>query len=407
MATTFTDAVAGRVAVHTLQGRTDETGTAATDVDGQDLRISSDFLTQGIGNRLDGYQVLAQSPTPAMAVDVGSGTIGDIAHLDGTDPQQGDYIVSWPDATTEVTVPAADASDPRIDEIYLVVEDNQFDLSGRTLARLALRDGTPAATPTAPGPDSAWTAFVLLAEVLVGAGVTEITNTDITDQRVYTNITLGGSARLNVDNTDPNITRLTGPAGGSIELARDTDLAGNDITNVGTVDGVDVSSHASRHGEGGADPLTITTGMYGFNSIDIAAMGPDSVGRGQLVDEAVGPAEMSGPSVAAFITTRSATSNTDVSMTTSFQDVASFTFNKPSGWGTYEALVEGHIGGSATSVRVRLGGNNGPSSDIDSVADRFTGIVGSSNVVAVQALHSSGSGTVVGGVVSATFIRTS
>jgi hypothetical protein len=42
---------------------------------------------------------------------------------------------------------------------------------------------------------------------------------------------------------------------GTRAMAGDLDMGGNNITNVGTVDGVDVSAHAARHVSGGADEI--------------------------------------------------------------------------------------------------------------------------------------------------------
>ena len=60
---------------------------------------------------------------------------------------------------------------------------------------------------------------------------------------------------------------------GSRAMSGNLDMGGNNITNVGTVDGIDVSSHASRHLPNGDDPLTtaIATGIDGdtTNSIGI------------------------------------------------------------------------------------------------------------------------------------------
>lgn len=44
---------------------------------------------------------------------------------------------------------------------------------------------------------------------------------------------------------------------GSVAFTGDVDLGTNDITNVGLVDGVDVSAHAARHENGGADEIDI------------------------------------------------------------------------------------------------------------------------------------------------------
>lgn len=185
MATTYHDPD-GRVAAYVLQGRTDGSGVEAEGehVDGQDLRLLSQFLTAGVKGAA-AFQVRERQAGATMSVDVGSGTVGDVAVIAGADPLQGNYIVGWPEAVTNVTIGAADLSNPRIDEIYLVVQDHTYDHNGANIVpRLAVRDGTPSSSPTPPGPDASWKAYLLLATVDVGAGVTEIEDDDITDERV-------------------------------------------------------------------------------------------------------------------------------------------------------------------------------------------------------------------------------
>lgn len=53
-------------------------------------------------------------------------------------------------------------------------------------------------------------------------------------------------------------------ADGSIAMTSDLDMGTHDITNVGNVDGVDVSSHADRHEDGGDDEIELT-GLAGDN----------------------------------------------------------------------------------------------------------------------------------------------
>lgn len=65
----------------------------------------------------------------------------------------------------------------------------------------------------------------------------------------------------------PRGTTVVEPAlyrGGS-SMYGDIDMNGNDVTDVGLVDGVDVSSHASRHKSGGADEIRVgeLAGVYG------------------------------------------------------------------------------------------------------------------------------------------------
>lgn len=185
MATTYTDATAGRVVAWPLQGRTDADGVEQTDghFDGRDAGILLAAFSDGV-LASDHYQV-RETVVPAMSVRVGSGTVGDKAILHGGNSFQPVYGVSWPDGTTALSVPAANLSNPRIDEVYLVVQDDQYDTSGRVLPRLAYRDGTPAGSPSPPGPDGNWTAYLLLASVHVDAGAVEVTQDDIVDERVY------------------------------------------------------------------------------------------------------------------------------------------------------------------------------------------------------------------------------
>lgn len=186
MATTYHDPD-GRVAAYVLQGRTDGSGVEAEGehVDGQDLRLLSQFLTAGVKGAA-AFQVRERQAGAAMSVDVGSGTVGDVAVIAGADPLQGNYIVGWPEAVTNVAIGAADLLNPRIDEIYLVVQDDTYDHNGANIVpRLAVRDGTPSPSPTPPGPDASWKAYLLLATVDVAAGTTEIEAGDITDERVF------------------------------------------------------------------------------------------------------------------------------------------------------------------------------------------------------------------------------
>src|SRR5690606_24360714 len=186
MATTYHDPD-GRVAAYVLQGRTDDSGVEAEGehVDGQDLRLLSQFLTAGVKDAA-AFQVRERQAGATMSVDVGSGAVGDVAVIAGADPLQGNYIVGWPEAVTNVPIAAADLLNPRIDEIYLVVQDHTYDNNGANIVpRLAVRDGTPSSSPTPPGPDASWKAYLLLATVDVGAGVTVIEDDDIIDRRTY------------------------------------------------------------------------------------------------------------------------------------------------------------------------------------------------------------------------------
>ena len=116
-----------------------------------------------------------------MQVRVGSGVVGDLAAVEGdTEAGQGTYLVKHYNATQTLAVPAADGSDARIDRVILRIYDDESDSSGNSYADLEIVEGTPAGTPSAPDiPDSA----ISLATIEVGAGVSAITDADITSTR--------------------------------------------------------------------------------------------------------------------------------------------------------------------------------------------------------------------------------
>lgn len=81
-------------------------------------------------------------------------------------------------ATENVAITAADPSNDRIDRIVV-----RLDLPNR-LIKLDVIDGTPAASPIPPSltrDSNTWE--ISLAQISVTAGATEITNSDITDER--------------------------------------------------------------------------------------------------------------------------------------------------------------------------------------------------------------------------------
>jgi len=58
--------------------------------------------------------------------------------------------------------------------------------------------------------------------------------------------------------TPQDIAAASSPSFAGLGLTGNLDMGANDITNVGMVDGVDVSSHAARHENGGADEIDVT-----------------------------------------------------------------------------------------------------------------------------------------------------
>lgn len=101
---------------------------------------------------------------------------------------QGTYPVPPHSATINETVTAADGTNPRIDRVVLQLQDNTHDASGQNRVQTQVLAGTPSGgatldnlTGAAAVPSSA----MLLADVLVPAGSSTVTNANIRDRRPY------------------------------------------------------------------------------------------------------------------------------------------------------------------------------------------------------------------------------
>ena len=184
--TTYHDIAA---AVAALQARTDAAGDPVPDVSGEELRLYAALFSAGVVQS-DAYQVV---PGAGLSVDVGTNPQEDLAIVPGTLAGQGNYLVRIGGGAPEtLALNAAHLSNPRIDQVYIAINDDAYDAGGITMARLAVRTGDPAASPAEPGPDAGWTAYLLLATVLVGAGATSVAPGDITDERTIAGLVTGG-----------------------------------------------------------------------------------------------------------------------------------------------------------------------------------------------------------------------
>ena len=135
--------------------------------------IPKSAVDPGKGSKLK----VTQTGSPSMGVIVGSGH----AKIGGTESsKQGAYGV-MNDADLTLTVTAAHGSLNRIDLVVFKVEDSQYSGANNT-SSLVMVDGTPASSPVAP---TAPANSIVLAEVLVSAGVSTIVNANITDQRRF------------------------------------------------------------------------------------------------------------------------------------------------------------------------------------------------------------------------------
>lgn len=153
----------------------------------------------GIHRDFGGQMGVAQTGSPSMAVQVDSGA----CWIPGTEAaSQGSYGVVN-DASTTLSITTAHATLPRIDIVQARVRDSFY--SGvNNDAVLDVKAGTPNASPTAPSPDAN---ALVLAEVLVGAGVTSIVNANITSKRKWLTA-VGGVMQANLTTDLPASTDI-------------------------------------------------------------------------------------------------------------------------------------------------------------------------------------------------------
>lgn len=137
----------------------------------QDRKLHALLWAGPDGVRLEaGSPLLVQAQsTPAMSVRVNTGWA-----------KRSNYLAQS-DAVENVTVPAANASNPRIDLIVMRWRDTESGDS-ESSAKVELVQGTPAAVPQTPSLTNM--VVVVLAEVYVAAGTTTIAGSAITDRRV-------------------------------------------------------------------------------------------------------------------------------------------------------------------------------------------------------------------------------
>lgn len=139
------------------------------------LILESLFRRQGVVKSTD--LAVTQNGTPNMSVNVAAGAVA----IDGTESTTQGFYHFVNDATLNVAIAAANATNPRIDLIVAKVQDAQY--SGATnAASIVAVTGTAAASPVAP---AAPANSVILAQVAVAALASSITNANITDVRTF------------------------------------------------------------------------------------------------------------------------------------------------------------------------------------------------------------------------------
>jgi hypothetical protein len=150
-----------------------------------------------------GDLAVTQNGTPNMSVNVAAGAA--IIAGDDTPATQGFYFAKN-DATKNLTVTAADPTNPRKDIVVAQVRDAFYSGSDNDW-RLAVIAGTPAASPSEPSlPNNA----LKLAVITVAAGATSITTGVITDSRTVA-VPLGSTTDPTWASYTPTLTQ-----GGSV-----------------------------------------------------------------------------------------------------------------------------------------------------------------------------------------------
>lgn len=136
------------------------------------------------GDIISGF-VTTQSGTPALSVDVGEG----VALVTDGDKK----FEIWSDATETLAITTPNVSNPRIDLVVGYVDLDEAvqntDPNNEDIFKLAVVAGTPAGSPSVPSSGQIQSAigasnpYIIIAQVAVGAGVTTITNGNLTDRR--------------------------------------------------------------------------------------------------------------------------------------------------------------------------------------------------------------------------------
>jgi hypothetical protein len=140
------------------------------------LQMQGIFNTTGIIGPTS-LQV-TQNATPGMSVYVASGWAAIVGNYQAN---MGVYTV-YNDATTTLTVTAANPSNPRIDLVCVTIQDAFYTGTSNTTLFQVIA-GTPAVSPVAP---TVPTNSIALGYIAVAAGATQILNANITDARVLT-----------------------------------------------------------------------------------------------------------------------------------------------------------------------------------------------------------------------------
>lgn len=145
------------------------------------------------GDIISGF-IATQAGTPGLSIEVGEG------YALVTDGEKKFEV--WSDATETLAITTPNVSNPRIDLVVGYVDLDETvqstDPNNEDIFKLAVVAGTPAGSPSVPSSGQIQSAigasnpYIIIAQVAVGAGVTTITNGNITDSRTpaYVNLAI-------------------------------------------------------------------------------------------------------------------------------------------------------------------------------------------------------------------------
>lgn len=123
-----------------------------------------------------------------MSVDIAASTGSGAAVQGDSVTAQGLYYVAPHSAVINEAISAADATNPRLDQVILEVKDDTHDAGGLNIARTRVVAGTPTGGATLDNRSGAAalpSTAIRLADVLVAASDTSITNSEIRDRRPW------------------------------------------------------------------------------------------------------------------------------------------------------------------------------------------------------------------------------
>lgn len=162
--------------------------------------------------------------------------------------------------TETITIPAADATNPRIDRIVLRLDPLANSI---LLHRLA---GTPAASPSAPALTQTDGAIydLPIAQVYVAANATNIAPGDVTDERVIFSAWSGSVAIADVTGLQGELNDLD-----SAISAKQDIVSGVSSTEIGYLDGVTSSIQTQLNSKAPiTQPIDAKTGAYTLAAAD-------------------------------------------------------------------------------------------------------------------------------------------